>query len=317
MPWWVLFWINKTPLAFLVASVSCFSIGLCLFTFATGQASRLHFMTYNRIDIGFQGIFTSTITTILTGITSLGLAAVSFWFLLEKWVYSRYEGKKLAGDIFTELKEHLTGFPGVEATQIALIFLYRCLALVLRKAGHLRRSLGRASRRRMRRGNAAVQRARDDLEAHMSNIFALQGSTESVNTARHTSRAGSPASSLANITPGGNSRGRILWHHVTQAVRTRSTIFFKRRPTLTREPLSIGSSTSADQKWNKFLDRPITNFIRRKHLKPKVSHLGATQDLRVHQGLVKHLHFSPDGLSLVSSRFVLCRSLTAGLLTKE
>lgn len=41
VPWWVLIWIKRSPLVFLVMSVACFSIGLCLFTYASGQVGFL------------------------------------------------------------------------------------------------------------------------------------------------------------------------------------------------------------------------------------------------------------------------------------
>jgi hypothetical protein len=37
VPWWVLIWIKRSPLVFLVMSVACFSVGLMLFTYATDQ----------------------------------------------------------------------------------------------------------------------------------------------------------------------------------------------------------------------------------------------------------------------------------------
>jgi hypothetical protein len=41
VPWWITMWIKRSPLIFLVISVAAFSVGLCLFTYASGQASCL------------------------------------------------------------------------------------------------------------------------------------------------------------------------------------------------------------------------------------------------------------------------------------
>jgi hypothetical protein len=41
VPWWVLIWIKRSPLVFLVMSVACFSAGLMLFTYSSGQVRRL------------------------------------------------------------------------------------------------------------------------------------------------------------------------------------------------------------------------------------------------------------------------------------
>lgn len=40
VPWWVLIWIKRSPLVFLVMSVACFSAGLMLFTYSSGQVRR-------------------------------------------------------------------------------------------------------------------------------------------------------------------------------------------------------------------------------------------------------------------------------------
>ena len=37
VPWWVLIWIKRSPLVFLVLSVACFSLGFCCFAYASQQ----------------------------------------------------------------------------------------------------------------------------------------------------------------------------------------------------------------------------------------------------------------------------------------
>ncbi|KIJ11156.1 hypothetical protein PAXINDRAFT_157371 [Paxillus involutus ATCC 200175] len=85
VPWWVLIWIKRSPLVFLVMSVACFSAGLVLFTYATGQ-----------------GKVTSTITSVFTAFTSFGLAAVSLWFASERWTFVRFRGQKWLQDVLME-----------------------------------------------------------------------------------------------------------------------------------------------------------------------------------------------------------------------
>jgi hypothetical protein len=41
VPWWVLIWIKRSPLVFLVVSVASFSIGLVLFAYSSEQVSDL------------------------------------------------------------------------------------------------------------------------------------------------------------------------------------------------------------------------------------------------------------------------------------
>ncbi|KAF9530279.1 hypothetical protein CPB83DRAFT_851296 [Crepidotus variabilis] len=86
VPWWVLIWIKRSPLVFLVLSVACFSIGLCCFAYASNQAP-----------------VTSTITTVLTAFTSFGLAAVSAWFASERWAFARHRGQKWLDDVLEEI----------------------------------------------------------------------------------------------------------------------------------------------------------------------------------------------------------------------
>jgi hypothetical protein len=41
VPWWVLIWLKRSPLVFLVLSVSCFSIGLVFFSYSSRQVCFL------------------------------------------------------------------------------------------------------------------------------------------------------------------------------------------------------------------------------------------------------------------------------------
>ncbi|KAJ3907168.1 hypothetical protein F5879DRAFT_920060 [Lentinula edodes] len=77
VPWWVLIWIKRPPLVFLVMSVVCFWIGLCTFTFASNQ-SRV----------------TSIVTTVFTVFTSCSLGAISIWWTSERWSFTHRRGKE-------------------------------------------------------------------------------------------------------------------------------------------------------------------------------------------------------------------------------
>ncbi|KAI9441246.1 WD40 repeat-like protein [Lactarius indigo] len=86
VPWWVLLWLKRTPLVFLVLSVACFSIGLVLFAYSSGQSP-----------------FVSAITTLFTALSSFGLATVSTWFVLERWVSNKHKGSKWLSDFFDDI----------------------------------------------------------------------------------------------------------------------------------------------------------------------------------------------------------------------
>ncbi|KAF8838740.1 hypothetical protein BDN67DRAFT_1070510, partial [Paxillus ammoniavirescens] len=86
IPWWVLRWIELAPLVFLMMSIACFSSGLILFTYSSGQ-----------------GPVTRTMITALTAFTSFGLAAVAAWFALERWVFVFHRGQRWLNDVVSKV----------------------------------------------------------------------------------------------------------------------------------------------------------------------------------------------------------------------
>ncbi|KAL5523027.1 hypothetical protein ACEPAF_1294 [Sanghuangporus sanghuang] len=90
VPWWVLIWIKRSPLIFLVFSVAAFSVGLCLFAYSSNQ---------NPV--------TSALTTVFTCFSSFGLIAVSAWFIFERWTFSRHLGKKWLMDVLSEKRQKM------------------------------------------------------------------------------------------------------------------------------------------------------------------------------------------------------------------
>lgn len=51
VPWWVLIWIKRSPLVFLVLSVACFSVGLCCFAYASDQVSSCSYHRFMCFEI--------------------------------------------------------------------------------------------------------------------------------------------------------------------------------------------------------------------------------------------------------------------------
>ncbi|KZT24240.1 hypothetical protein NEOLEDRAFT_1148845 [Neolentinus lepideus HHB14362 ss-1] len=96
-PRWVLWWVNNSPIAFLVLSVLAFSTGLALFTFSTGQ-----------------NIVVRIVTVALTGFSILGLASLSTWFALERWIFVQYKGEKSLWEIWVELRDWAIKFSGLD-----------------------------------------------------------------------------------------------------------------------------------------------------------------------------------------------------------
>ncbi|TFK53913.1 hypothetical protein OE88DRAFT_1732658 [Heliocybe sulcata] len=91
-PRWVLLWVDHSPTVFLVLSVLAFSAGLVLFTFSTSQH-----------------IVVRIITAALSAFSIVGLASLSIWFTLERWIFVRYKGEKSLWEIWVEVKGWSSG----------------------------------------------------------------------------------------------------------------------------------------------------------------------------------------------------------------
>ncbi|KAH8113819.1 WD40 repeat-like protein [Phellopilus nigrolimitatus] len=94
VPWWVLIWIKRSPLIFLVISVAAFSVGLCLFAYSSDQSP-----------------VTSALTTVFTAFSSFGLVAVSAWFVFERWTFNRHRGRKWLMDVLGEVNQEFYQIP--------------------------------------------------------------------------------------------------------------------------------------------------------------------------------------------------------------
>ncbi|KIJ12052.1 hypothetical protein PAXINDRAFT_181666 [Paxillus involutus ATCC 200175] len=103
VPWWVLVWMKGSPLVFLIIAVACFSAGVVLFTYSSGQSK-----------------VTSTIIVVLTGVALLGLVSISGWFVLERWTFARHGDQKWLEEVITEVLNELAGLGIVRAHLIAL-----------------------------------------------------------------------------------------------------------------------------------------------------------------------------------------------------
>ncbi|KAI0092759.1 hypothetical protein BDY19DRAFT_925993 [Irpex rosettiformis] len=87
VPWWILIWIKRFPLLFLVLSVACSFVALILIAFIP-QQSRATLIT----------------TTTLAAFACFGLLAVSSWFVSELMVFVHYEGRMWLMDVINDLR---------------------------------------------------------------------------------------------------------------------------------------------------------------------------------------------------------------------
>ncbi|KAF7360499.1 Catabolite degradation [Mycena venus] len=332
VPWWVLIWIKRSPLVFLVMSVACFSIGLCLFAYASGQVGQISCTINDNIVLIVllsQHIITSTITTIFTVFTSFGLAAVSAWFASERYIFLRHRGRKWLLDVLLETKEQFLAIPGVERT-------WSFFRGVKRRFRRAKKAIARLSSKTVNlisRESSDSEKS-DDLEAnilpvsngHSREASAMTSVTHLPTTSEGTPTAspsldlsatvpGTPAS-LASAVPGseaggapatpGPTRGKLLWKNALQTVKMRSVAaapFGPRVPRRQRTSSSTITTTFGERK-RTLADEPIKAVLTRSRiatLRPKLGKLMATEALEAHQALVRHLQFSPDGKFLATS----------------
>ncbi|KAF8190525.1 hypothetical protein BJ912DRAFT_965422 [Pholiota molesta] len=329
VPWWVLIWIKRSPLVFLVLSVACFSIGLVCFAYASHQAH-----------------VTSTVTTVLTAFTSFGLAAVSAWFASERWAFSRHKGQKWLSDILSEANDRFLMLPGVTRTkrpfQVLHIQLRKLRKVILRA---YRRFTGYAKKVKCWPHPSDIE---DDLEASRLPTT-VPGSpyneepkdgmsprkrrpSDATSTAITSELSlGFPSLSLAPtpvnspvdaetafptpsiaVSPNTPSIGKQLWKNAVRNVKMRNaigtatsagglaTVLNKPRTEPMRQR-TLSSSIGLPDIGRKTGESVPFTRSRVSTLVPKLEELEATQDLAAHTALVRHMQFSPDGRFLATS----------------
>ncbi|KAF5311124.1 hypothetical protein D9619_008077 [Psilocybe cf. subviscida] len=317
VPWWVLIWIKRSPLVFLVLSVACFSVGLCCFAYASHQAH-----------------ITSTITTVLTAFTSFGLAAVSAWFASERWAFSRHRGQKWLSDILSEANDRFLQLPG-------MIWLSAVVAALLLRL----LNIGRAVAGWGSQVSARVKSCRtrswedDDLEASVlpttSPVTLSTVSKEPVSPRKQrtpdatttivTDFSTSPLPPPVPVNspietdfgtdsppelPSITTAGKRLWKNAVKNVQMRGTLSPPTAPTVATvmttprsEPIRKRTISSGLSFPDKRYTRDSTPYVgsRLSNLVPKLVELEVTHDLAAHTALVRHMQFSPDGRFLATS----------------
>ncbi|EGO03920.1 hypothetical protein SERLA73DRAFT_102269 [Serpula lacrymans var. lacrymans S7.3] len=293
VPWWVLIWIKRSPLVFLVMSVACFSAGLVLFTYSSNQ-----------------GRVTSTITTVFTAFTSFGLAAVSAWFASEKWIFVHHRGQKWLSDVLTDSSSHFFHLRIVVVLKSAFSWSNGRL----RAAGHSLRRMPSLTASLLTPG---TEKAEEKLTGN--SILPISRTPEPLSPVRETShddigsfgppdvcsRPGSPGSEQSDqaseCPPSPRDR---LTHAIRSVIMLQAASapmgpFAPRQRTMSSTLTGKGSDisrgrTSLEPSMSMRGSRVAT-------LIPKLKSLVATQDLVAHTALVRHLQFSPNGKFLATS----------------
>ncbi|KAF9233428.1 hypothetical protein BU15DRAFT_53925 [Melanogaster broomeanus] len=310
VPWWVLIWIKRSPLVFLVMSVACFSAGLVLFTYATGQ-----------------GKITSTITSVFTAFTSFGLAAVSLWFASERWTFVRFRGQKWLQDVLAE-------WWGQVVELVEAVMRVPPLSWVVWLSGLESRSLARPPSLSTSSRTAVTGTEKDD-----SNVFPNSMSQPSLSPPsppspfaqpRYDSSSRLPRPRLSSTGAVGttSSDGNFTGQPVsprdrfTHAIRSVimlqsgspgvSTCTPVRKRTTSSAITSssavtgLSSSTTVGENSRGYVQGTSggASDLRSSRLVtliPKLRSLSTAQEILAHSALVRHLQFSPNGKFLATS----------------
>ncbi|KAI0270470.1 WD40-repeat-containing domain protein [Gloeopeniophorella convolvens] len=242
VPWWILIWIKRSPLVFLVLSIMCFSVGLVLFAYSSQQSSVV-----------------SAVTTIFTAFSSFGLVVVSTWFALERLTFSRHKGEKWLEDSLDDLWDAVASLPPFQQVD--------------ELSSSVAQWLLSASKR--------VYTAAKDVCA---SALALLPHRRTPETLLFPSPPPTPPM------PTGS--------RFALAVRT---VMMARSGAETHVP-RLGRWTSSPQPEPDEDHRGESQGSSRvAELVPKLNVLAPVQELAVHQKLVRHLQFSPDGRFLATA----------------
>jgi len=335
VPWWVLIWIKRSPLVFLVLSVACFSVGLCCFAYASGQAK-----------------ITSTLTTVLTAFTSFGLAAVSAWFASERWAFARHRGQKWLQDVLDESFAKMWMLPGF----LFLTNSWRALGRYIRgiysaMLWTFKGAFGCFTFNRRKDQpppdveSAATADADNERKSASTEIIAVSTSGPVLPTSvpeRVSSLGLNSAVTVASPPappPQGPSVGKQLWKNAMRNVKLRGATALAgagsdsepepapvpdassnperpggeagtlRKRTMSSGHVSLGTAGGSFLPGESKRQRPKSpRSIPIKHtqsrasaLMPRMTELSVAQELAAHSALVRHMEFSHDGRYLATS----------------
>ena len=235
---------------------------------------------------------------------------MSLWFLSERWVYLRHEGKKWASDVVSDAQHRLLNLPGINRTRKLFRLLFSSLGHAKEEANRLTEKVGDAIMQR------SSMDTNEDVEANGNGTSpAMSSASPDFTKLRGSADLPSPLlpSSSFNSEPPPSERhtdtprAKILWQNAIRTVRMKSAVTsnLAALPKTPRRRSSAHDPKSPVDRRKTLLEEPVRAFARVKQLQPKVQSLEITQDIPAHQGLVRHLQFSPDGRYLATSRSVL------------
>ncbi|KAF8510291.1 WD40 repeat-like protein [Hysterangium stoloniferum] len=279
VPWWVLIWIKRSPLIFLVISVAAFSIGLVLFTWASTQH-----------------ITTRIVTTVFTGFSLFGLIAVSTWLAFERVTYSRPKGRRWLADVLSDINPDLHKYCGLEWVENNIVpKVDRAVQWGSVEIGLVRRKFldfAKASSQYV--SKAVIHATRhyvngpEESPPPISSILAI-ASTETLSTVPDASNT----TTEGRASPEG--RGRF-------ASAVRSVIMMQNSsPSGTRLAKALEYPSRKNTRRDSNEPYTAAKVSRNIHLPHSFKSLDITETLQAHHALVAHLQFSPNGKWLATS----------------
>ncbi|KAF8552230.1 WD40 repeat-like protein [Imleria badia] len=296
VPWWVLIWIKRSPLVFLVMSVACFSAGLMLFTYSSGQ-----------------GPVTSTIITVLTAVTSFGLAAVSAWFASERWIFVQHKGQKWLEEVISEATNHLTNTRVARTSRITLQW---CSLRIAVARGYLRRLTSWIIKPKQPKDLLPIvepPQPRPRTRAPPRPPVYHQEPAPFVPKPE----AALSVCSIVTENPASSTEGRSdettetrqsdARQRFVNAIRSVIMLQSTTRPMSPRRHSSwdtpiVPTSAAVAMSPGRFPDPGMSlRGVRVTGAIDKLKALGTSQEMAAHQALVRHLQFSPNGKYLATS----------------
>ncbi|KAF7797508.1 hypothetical protein EIP86_008708 [Pleurotus ostreatoroseus] len=270
VPWWVMIWIKRSPLVFMVFSVACFFIGLVSFVYASGQNT-----------------VTCIVTTVLSISCCFGLTALSLWFAFERWIYDWHDGYKLLSDVLSDAGQDV-----LEARPVAWsgAQIYRGMRLVhtlLAFLGSIPQSVARAT---------GTQSSASDTSTVVEDPEALIEATE-----RAVPLGTFNTVEVDHDKPLQELRGKARFIALVERIIIMQRAIPHRPPP---RPTGLRSSkrqiTSSSDLGSAIPSSRIGALL------PKLQNFQVTKQIDAHNALVRNIQFSPDGLLLATSRIYHC-----------
>jgi WD repeat-containing protein 26 len=257
---------------------------------------------------------------------------VSAWFASERWIYNHHQGKKWLGDVLHDVFLKFCRLQGIVHAIDAFLWSG---ARIKNASNSLRRAPSRTA-------SFLSSNGEKDGDDTMDGGLPFTNSHEAMTSTRH--RMSDAAQSMSGTStyamdvrnqPTTISDGHSEHDAALEAASSsspkrgrfasavRNVMMLQTASPLAafspgpqRQRTTSSSLTGAEKKPT--ID-PVTALrgSRVANLMPKLRTLEAKQDIAAHQGLVRHLQFSPDGKFLATSRCVLIGALSMSFLTRN